>query len=124
MKRVFSSENTIDVWQVRNLLEVEGIDTVVKNADMVSAFGEVPFVESWPEVWVTDPADYELALDIVDEYLYAEDDDRPDWRCSKCRERNDAAFAVCWNCQTPARTIPPSGPSSSSGSNPGSDSVS
>lgn len=116
MKRVFSSENTIDVWQIRNLLEVEGIDTVVKNADMSSAFGEVPFVETWPEVWVKDPADYEHALDIVDEYLYAEDDDRPDWRCSKCRERNDAAFAVCWNCQTPARTVPIAGSSSDPGS--------
>ena len=110
MKRIFSSENTIDVWQVRNLLEVAGIDSVVKNADMASAFGEVPFVEACPEVWVKSPADYEHALDIVDEFLNGEDDDRPDWRCSKCRERNDAVFAVCWNCQTPARTVPESGP--------------
>ena len=116
MKRVFSSEIAIDAWQVKNLLEVAGIDCVVKNADMSSAFGEVPFVEVMPEVWVTSPADYEEALDIVDEYLYGEDDDRPDWRCSKCRERNDAAFAVCWNCQTPARTDP----LSDSGSGPGS----
>ena len=110
MKRIFSSENTIDVWQVRNLLEVAGIDSVVKNADMASAFGEVPFVEVCPEVWVKSPADYEHALDIVDEFLNGEDDDRPDWRCSKCRERNDAVFAVCWNCQTPARTVPESDP--------------
>ncbi len=102
MKRVFSSENVIDVWQIRNLLEVAGIKAVVKNADMMSAYGETPFVESWPEVWVEHSFDYLRAFDIVDEYLYGEDDHRPDWRCPRCREANGASFAICWNCQTPS----------------------
>ena len=102
MKRVFSSENAIDVWQIRNLLEVAGIKVMVKNADMYSAYGEVPFVESWPEVWVERPADYQRALDIVDEYFDGEEDCRPDWICPRCREKNGAAFAVCWNCEQSA----------------------
>ena len=61
MKRIFSSENAIDVWQIKNLMEVAGIKAQVKNADMYSAYGEVPFVESWPEVWVERPVDYERA---------------------------------------------------------------
>ncbi len=102
MKRVFSSENAIDVWQIKNLLEVAGIKAVVKNADMSSAYGEVPFVESWPEVWVERTVDYDAALDIVDEFLDGEEEEGPDWRCPGCREQNGAAFAVCWNCQRPA----------------------
>ena len=102
MKRVFSSENTIDVWQIRNLLEVADIKVIVKNADMHSAYGEVPFVESWPEVWVERAVDYNRALAIVDEYLDGDDEHRPDWRCRGCREWNGANFAICWNCQKPA----------------------
>lgn len=102
MKRIFSSENTIDVWQIRNLLEVAGIKVVVRNADLSSAYGEVPFLESWPEVWVERPVDYNRARGIVEEYLEGGDDHRPDWRCRRCREWNDANFAICWNCQKPA----------------------
>ena len=102
MKRIFSSENAIDVWQIKNLMEVAGIKAQVKNADMYSAYGEVPFVESWPEVWVERPVDYGRAQAIVDDFLDGEEDFRPDWRCQRCKEANDAAFAVCWNCQEPA----------------------
>jgi len=101
MKRVFSSENTIDVWQIRNLLEVADIKAVVKNADLGSAYGEVPFVESWPEVWVEREVDYNRALAIVDEFLDGPDEHRPDWRCRRCWEWNGANFAICWNCQKP-----------------------
>lgn len=105
MKRVYSSENAIDVWQIKNLLEVAGIKALVKNAGMYSAFGEIPSMESWPEVWVERPVDYERARDIVDEYFNGEEDCRPDWRCPGCRQKNGAAFGVCWNCQQPAPSL-------------------
>jgi hypothetical protein len=66
MTKVFTHENRLIVFNIRNLLEAEGIPTVVENEFSSSAVGDLSPFETWPEVWILDDADLPRALDIVD----------------------------------------------------------
>lgn len=96
MKKLFTHENRMIVFNLKNVLEGEGIETVVVNEFAAGGAGDLPTFDTWPELWVGDDAQLERARVIVDEIL---DRDPDDYRyCSACRERNDGAFRICWNC--------------------------
>ena len=59
--RVYSSPDPLMVDHIRNLLESEGITSIVQHRHLGSLAGEVPFVETWPEVWILDEARREEA---------------------------------------------------------------
>ena len=86
MKRVFSSFNQTAVYHARNLLENEGIETLVKNAILSSAMGELPPAECQAELWVLNESDHERAEEI----LSATTASGPDWTCA-CGETLGAA---------------------------------
>jgi len=92
MKRVFSSYNQTAVYHARNLLENAGIQTLVKNAILSSAMGELPPAECQAEVWVDD-SDLERAEAV----LSAKSVPGPDWTCS-CGETLGPQFTQCWRC--------------------------
>ena len=62
MKKVFTHENRMIVYNMRNLLQGEGIETVMKNEFSGGGVGDLPAFDTWPEVWVCDEAQAELAL--------------------------------------------------------------
>lgn len=53
-----------------------------------------------PQVWVEDPARFERARALIDEYL-ARNPWAPPKRCPACGEENPAAFEICWKCAGP-----------------------
>jgi Putative prokaryotic signal transducing protein len=93
LKRVFSSYNQTAVYHARNLLENAGIDTLVRNAILSSAMGELPPAECQAEVWVLGEADLARAESI----LRGDNVSGPDWTCS-CGETLGPQFTQCWRC--------------------------
>ena len=92
MKRVFSSFNQTAVYHARNLLENAGIETLVKNAVLSSAMGELPPAECQAELWVLNDADEARAAALLQEQVSG-----PDWSCA-CGEKLAAQFTQCWRC--------------------------
>ena len=95
MKRVFSSYNLAAAHHFRNLLEVEGIRSVVKNEILSSAMGELPPAECQVEVWVLRETDAGRAEQVL---LRRPADDGHPWQCSSCQETCEPQFTQCWRC--------------------------
>jgi hypothetical protein len=97
MLLVYSAPNLLMVGHIRNLLEVEGIPSLIKNEFLSGAAGELPPTEAWPELWVIEPCDHERAREIVAHAL-REPSTREPWVCPDCGERIEGQFTDCWKC--------------------------
>jgi hypothetical protein len=95
LKRVFSSYNQTAVYHARNLLENEGIETLVKNAILSSAMGELPPAECQAELWLLNDSDQARASEILSRQPSGED-----WICA-CGEMLGPQFSQCWRCGSP-----------------------
>ncbi|MBV8032969.1 MAG: DUF2007 domain-containing protein [Betaproteobacteria bacterium] len=95
MKRVFSSYNLAAAHHARNLLEVEGIRSVVRNEMLSSAMGELPPAECQAEVWVLRESDLHRAEALLRDSFSAKPS--PAWTCA-CGERIEGQFTQCWRC--------------------------
>ena len=96
MKKLTSAETLVLINHYKNLLASEGIPTEVRNQHLGSIMGEVPFFETWPQLWVINDLDYDRALQLIE----AADAESPgeEWKCQKCGEANEGQFGACWNC--------------------------
>jgi len=96
VRRVYTAADPLLVGHVEALLEGRGIRCVVRNRHLASGVGELPPIEVWPEVWVSDEDAFAA------ERLVAELDANPapgaEWQCPECGERIEGQFAVCWRC--------------------------
>ncbi|MGK0499231.1 MAG: hypothetical protein ACJAYG_000865 [Oceanicoccus sp.] len=97
MKMIYTNENRLIVGNAKNILESYDIDVILKNEFASSAIGEVSAFDAWVEIWLTNEADYERAIIILESSLSQVD--AAEWLCSQCKEQNDASFEFCWNCQ-------------------------
>ena len=102
MKKLYTHENRLIVFNVRNLLEGAGIDCLIKNEFASGGAGDLVPIETWPEIWIRDERQYMQAEQLLLQ-LFSEDAPAFEWTCSHCREVNDGHFEVCWNCSQ-ART--------------------
>ena len=95
MKKLFTHENRMIVYNMKNLLQGQGIDTLVKNEFSGGGVGDLPAFDTWPELWVDDRhlAQAQSVLQQV-----AQADERQAWNCPACGEFNEAAFELCWSC--------------------------
>jgi hypothetical protein len=98
MKMIYTNENPFIVSNAKNILESHGIDVILKNEFSSSAVGEISAFDTWVEIWVRNGSDYEKAFEIIESSLSPKDAD--EWLCDECEEDNDAAFEICWNCQS------------------------
>ena len=83
---------------MQHLLEMHGIACRIDGEFRLVAAGGIPPVETWPGLWVDDPADVEEAQCLVEEALEPPELPQHEWTCPNCRESNDAQFGACWNC--------------------------
>jgi len=97
MKKVTSAPTIITIHHFRNLLEAEGIASVIRNEHLGSILGDIPFTETWPQLWVVNDLDYDRAKQLVSDDAIDESP-RQNWRCPNCKEENEGQFAACWNC--------------------------
>jgi len=97
MKLIYSSQNSLVVDNLRNVLEQEEIECIVKNRQLTTALGEVPPIEAWLELWIYDDADAERAEKLVADVTSVEES-KAFWRCEKCGEQIPSEIGACWKC--------------------------
>ncbi|MFC3195257.1 DUF2007 domain-containing protein [Marinicella sediminis] len=112
MQKVFVDEMFSWVMQARNLLEDADIPCFIKNEFSGNVAGEVPFLETWPELWVHRDSDVNRAMDLLKPLRASRKADEKqlavaeDWRCPGCGETNEGQFALCWSCGLVAEMAP------------------
>lgn len=94
MKRVYSSWSLAAAHHARNLLEAEGIRSVVRNEILSSAMGELPPAECQAEVWVLREGDDARARKVLHAPPVLDDP----WSCAACGEAGEGQFTQCWRC--------------------------
>lgn len=97
MRKLTTADSLILINHYQNVLASEGIATQIKNQHLSSILGEMPFAETWPELWVLNDMDFDRAKQLIDASILDESPPHG-WRCEKCGEENERQFAACWNC--------------------------
>jgi hypothetical protein len=95
MKRVFRASTLLQVAHARNVLIAAGIDSELRNQYLAGAMGDLPMLETWPQLWVED--DLEKAALRALEKAAAAPSGAP-WTCSQCGEKLEPQFTTCWRC--------------------------
>jgi Putative prokaryotic signal transducing protein len=54
LKRVFRAASLLQVAHARNVLIAAGIDSELRNQYLAGALGDLPMLETWPQLWVED----------------------------------------------------------------------
>ncbi len=93
---VYSAANISLVSIVKSILEQRGIKCWMRNDALSAGIGELPPIETWPQLCV-EKDDYSEAKHIVEEALAANDISMM-WKCDSCGEVIEGQFTECWNC--------------------------
>ena len=84
MKRVFRAATLVQVAHARNVLVAAGIQCELHNQYLAGALGELPMMETWPQLFVDD-ADEQYALRALARAAAAPVG-HP-WTCEDCGEQ-------------------------------------
>jgi len=95
MKRVYRAATLLQVAHARNVLISAGIDCELRNQYLAGALGDLPMMETWPQLYVDD-ADERYALSVLAR-ASAVPVGAP-WVCPGCGENCEPQFTQCWNC--------------------------
>ncbi|MFT4769438.1 MAG: hypothetical protein ACI8RN_002583 [Glaciecola sp.] len=96
MKLAYTHPNGIVVAQARSVLELAGIESVLRNEFASGAIGELAPIDAWPEVWVVRDRDCETAIRLLEEAQKTVNE--ADWECALCGSASPATFEYCWHC--------------------------
>ncbi|OGO95506.1 MAG: hypothetical protein A3F41_02250 [Coxiella sp. RIFCSPHIGHO2_12_FULL_44_14] len=97
MKKLYSSDDHVELQLLKSKLAEEGIICFLKN-EAPPAAGEIPPVMAQPELWVIEDQDYAKAMTILQSEMKRLREPRTAWRCPQCGERLEGQFDVCWKC--------------------------
>src|SRR3984957_17215318 len=95
MKRVFRAASLIQVAHARNVLLTAGIQSELRNQYLAGALGDLPMLETWPQLYVEDE-DEQPALRAL-----APPPPAPpgaSWTWEHCGEGLEPQFTSCWRC--------------------------
>jgi hypothetical protein len=101
MKRVFRAASLIQVAHARNVLLTAGIDSELRNQYLGGALGDLPMLETWPQLFVEDD-DEAAALRALARAAAAPAG--AEWECRQCGERLEPQFTHCWSCGASAQS--------------------
>jgi hypothetical protein len=99
MHKLYTAHDLIEAQLIRSILHARGIEAVVANEALQAGVGELPMVETWPEVWICESRDWDNAVEALRSYEQREVGS--DWTCTQCQEINPGTFDVCWACVQP-----------------------
>ena len=97
MKKLYSSEDRFMIQRVKETLEGNGFPCTIKNESLSGGSGELPYFDTWPEVWLLDDNRYDEAVLLLHEQFESEGP-QSEWCCPACGEVNGSAFETCWKC--------------------------
>jgi Putative prokaryotic signal transducing protein len=95
LKRVFRAPTLLQVAHARNLLTTAGIISELRNQYLAGALGDLPMLETWPQLFVADE-DERAALTAL--ARAAAVPPGPAWTCPQCAEQLEPQFLQCWHC--------------------------
>lgn len=103
MKELFREADFTRVAFFRNLVEAEGIPTLIRNEHLTgSGLTEIPIPEFFPALCVVNDDDYVEAVRIIRSHLQTENrDSQTEIPCPACGESNPGNFELCWSCGAP-----------------------
>jgi hypothetical protein len=95
LKRVYRAASLIEVAHARNVLLAAGIESELRNQYLAGAMGELPIMETWPQLYVDDSDEIRArrALAAADSPV-----EGSSWTCPGCAERLEPQFTSCWCC--------------------------
>jgi putative signal transducing protein len=95
VKRVYRAATLLQVAHARNVLIAAGVQCELRNIYLAGAMGELPMMETWPQLYVDD-ADETYALSILARAAKAPAGAA--WICDDCLESLEPQFTSCWRC--------------------------
>jgi hypothetical protein len=101
MKRLFTATTSIDsahIEMLKGLLDDVQITCMIRNEYLSSAMGEVPFLDSSPELWILNDEDYSRAREILETWRTTRSETKEAWACAHCGESIEGQFTSCWEC--------------------------
>jgi hypothetical protein len=102
LKRVYRAASLLQVAHARNVLITAGIQCELRNQYLAGALGDLPMMETWPQLYVDD-ADERFALSALARAAAAPSG--LPWTCAQCGEKSEPQFTHCWCCG--AESSPP-----------------
>lgn len=96
MKKLYSHENRLQVFHIKNLLELENIPLQLKNEFVGGAVGDLSPFDTWMEIWVAEK-DFDAAQEIINAPSLSSS--KESIICPNCGAINEPQFKICWNCQ-------------------------
>ena len=97
MIKIYSAGNLQEAYLIRGLLYESGIETHIMNEFAQGGIGEIPFTHAYPEIWLINDDEINLAKKIINQFE-AHQHSIEDRICSSCQEVNPATFETCWRC--------------------------
>lgn len=95
LKKVYTAATPLMPGFIQEILENAGIPCQQRNYFLNGAMGELPFVETWPSLWVEEQHERQ-ALELIQATLA-----QPSmgiWVCPNCQEILETQFQQCWQC--------------------------
>ncbi|RPI41996.1 MAG: DUF2007 domain-containing protein [Betaproteobacteria bacterium] len=100
MIKAYTAANLQDAHILLGLLQGQGIEARILNANAQGGLGEIPFASTYPELWLVHERDRGRARSVFEAFERPAAGTRPT-RCTGCGEDNPAGFEICWNCGAP-----------------------
>ena len=85
----------MEVAHARNVLITAGIRCELRNQYLAGALGDLPMMETWPQLFVEDD-DERFALSVLARAATATGGSP--WACPECGEKLEPQFLQCWRC--------------------------
>ena len=96
MKKLYTHENRMIIFNLKNVLQDIGINCTVINEFASGGVGDLAAFDTWPELWISDSDRFGEAESVLQKIVFDRNDDY--WFCSGCQEKNGGAFELCWKC--------------------------
>lgn len=98
MKHIYTHDNIVVLHSVKNILELNNIESFVKNEHTVPVGAQHGIGNTFHELWIVRDQDFEKASEIIESEV-ENAEVKAAWFCSSCGEENDGSFEICWKCQ-------------------------
>lgn len=98
MKLIYRNEDRAIVYSVKNVLELNGIESQVRNEYTHTIGGGLGLDNSLAELWLLQDEEYDRAREVIEKQIIHPPQSSP-WTCANCGERNEGNFRICWKCQ-------------------------
>ena len=98
MFRIYHASDLPQAYLIKRLLEDAGVPSRILNENAQGGLGEIPFTQTYPEIWLLRETDIPLAKKILQKFESTSSDSDIKQSCPACNESNPGNFETCWNC--------------------------